>query len=87
MVFQEKLGILLNDKGFREAFLEPMLYSGITDEHLEKIINYILDDEEVKTLVEGMAASEVKADLKILLKKLIERFTKFKSETSDDYIG
>ena len=87
VVFQEKLGVLINDRTFREEFFEPVLYSGITDELLEKIIEHILEDEEVKSIVDGMPASEIKSDLKILLKKLIERFTKFKVEPSDDYIG
>ncbi len=87
VVFQEKLGVLINDKVFREEFFEPMLYSGVTDELLESVIDHVLEDEELKTIVEGMAVSEVKSDLKVLLKKLIERFTKFRVEPSEDYIG
>ncbi len=87
VIFQEKLGVLINDRVFREEFFEPILYSGFTDELLEKVINHVLEDEEMKTIIDGIPASEVKGDLKILLKKLIERFTKFKTETSDDYIG
>ncbi|MBI4163543.1 MAG: hypothetical protein HY512_01660 [Candidatus Aenigmarchaeota archaeon] len=87
VIFQEKLGMLINDRVFREEFFEPILYSGFTDELLERVIDHILEDEEMKTTVDGIPASEVKSDLKVLLKKLIERFTKYKTEPSDDYIG
>ncbi len=86
VVFQEKLGVLVNDRTFREEFFEPLLYSGITDESLDKIIEYIIEDEEVKQ-ISSEIKDDVKQDLMTLLKKLIERFTKFKTEPNNDYIG
>ena len=87
VVFQEKLGVLINDRTFREEFFEPMLFTGITDDLLDKVIDHVLQEDEVKEIVASIQDNNVKGDLKVLMKKLIERFTKFKTEPSDDYIG
>ena len=87
VVFQEKLGILINDRVFAEEFLEPILHQGITDDLLDNVISHVLEDDEIKSIADGIPAAELKGDLHVLLKKLIERFTKFKVEPSDDYIG
>ena len=88
VVFQEKLALKMHDSDFRRDVLEPLLYSGATDESLDTVINIILEDEEIKQLVSTINDSNVKADLKILLKKLVERFSKFSfEEKTDNYIG
>ena len=56
-------------------------------ESLENIVDLIMEDEEIKEIASGIKDSDLKAELKVLLKKLIERFSKFKTEANDDYIG
>ena len=91
--FQEKLVSKLHDSFFRQAYIEPLMYSGFTDNGLNSLIEALLQDEELKSLVAtivdfGENKTEVKEDLLILLKKLIERFGKFaKGQGDDSYIG
>ena len=93
VVFQEKLALRMNDSDFRHDVLEPIIFSGVTDESLNNLANHVLEEEELQGIVkdllkDGYSEAELKKELKILLKKLIERFSKFNSEdSSEDYIG
>ena len=87
VVFQEKLALKMHDSDFRRDVLEPLLFYGATEESLENIVDLIMEDEEIKEIASGIKDSDLKAELKVLLKKLIERFSKFKTEANDDYIG
>ena len=87
VVFQEKLAVKIHDQGFREEFLAPLLYSGVTEQSLDIIVNDLLKDEEIRSLTAGFDDNSTKQELKLLLRKLIERFSKFNSTADDDYIG
>jgi len=87
VVFQEKLSVKIHDQGFREEFLAPLLYSGITEQALNTIINNIVHDNELQEILNSLNGLDVKQDLKLLLKKIIERFSKFDNKPNDDYIG
>ncbi len=93
VVFQEKLAMKLNDSDFRHETLEPMLFSGVTDEHLNSITESLSTDEEISGIVQilekqGSTKESINKELKVLLKTLIERFSKFSSrESGDSYIG
>ena len=93
VVFQEKLGMKINDSDFRREVLEPMLFNGINEENLAAVINEIQQDEEISGLITGLkekghSDESINKELKILLKTLIERFSKYApQETGDLYIG
>jgi len=87
ILFQEKLALKFNDSDFRSSFLEPLLYSGVTEQALDLIIENVLQDPEVTEMVKNFEQAKVKTNLKTLLKKLIERISKFYPETNSDYIG
>lgn len=93
VVFQEKLVLKMNDSDFRREILEPMLASGIDNENLSNIIREINQDDEVSEIItslkeKGRTDESINKELKILLEKLIERFSKFRPEETDQfYIG
>ncbi len=92
VVFQEKLALKMNDSDFRHEVLEPLMYSGISEESLNHLADHVLQEEELQHIVrellkDGYDEKELKRELKILLKKMIERLSKFNTETNDDYIG
>ena len=88
VVFQEKLALKMHDSDFRRDILEPLLLGGVTEEGLASVIDQIMEDDEVKEIASGLQVSDVKDELKILLKKLIERFSKFSAHQEEDsYIG
>ncbi len=87
VVFQEKLAVKIHDQGFREEFLAPLLYSGVTEQSLDIIVSDMMKDEEISGLITGLDDNSTRQELKLLLKKLIERFSKFNSTADDDYIG
>ena len=92
VVFQEKLALKMNDSDFRHEILEPLMYSGISEENLNNIAENVLQEEELQAIVrdllkDGYDEKELKKELKALLKKIIERLSKFNVEANDDYIG
>lgn len=92
VVFQEKLALKINDSDFRQEVLEPLLFSGINEEGLNHLANHVLQEEELQQAVQnlikdGYDEKELKKELNVLLKKIIERLSKFNTETNDDYIG
>ncbi len=93
VVFQEKLAMKMNDSDFRREVLEPILVSGVTEENTGKIIQEVQNDEEISGIVnylkeKGHSEESINRELKILLEKLIERFSKFGGQEADDlYIG
>ncbi len=93
IVFQEKLALKINDSDFRREVLEPMIASGITEENLSSIIHAINEDDEVSEIIaslkeKGHKEESINNDLKTLLEKLLERFSKFgPQETDGSYIG
>ena len=92
VVFQEKLALKINDSDFRHEVLEPLMYSGINEEALNHLAEHVLQEEELQAIVrdllkDGYDEKELKKELKVLLKKMIERFSKYSTEANDDYIG
>lgn len=93
VVFQEKLVLKMNDSDFRREVLEPMLVSGVSEENLSNIIREVNVDEEISEIInslkeKGHTEESINKELKTLLEKLIERFSKFGSEETDgSYIG
>ena len=92
VVFQEKLALKINDSDFRHEVLEPMMFSGINEDSLNSLAENVLQEEELQSIVrdllkDGYDEKELKKELKALLKKIIERLSKFNVEANDDYIG
>ncbi len=88
VIFQEKLALKMHDSDFRRDVLEPLILSGATEESLENIVDIIMEDDELKEISSELKDTALRGELKILLKKLIERFSKFNKEDDNEmYIG